>query len=185
MLLVLFLIFLCTISYVIFWFIELKCLSDTRCRFQLKQEQENRRNATMMYNTTRDKLRRTEEQQQFEVQERQKVELTLRNLELEMRTMVNNMKQVHPLKLHLFFCPKCAVILLMLFLLYRCCRFWNSWQYGEMLLSILSLAACEYYISGLYVNLSAWRGPQWDPEAAGPGAQCSDAAGESAQQPSP
>lgn len=52
----------------------------------------------MMYNTTRDKLRRTEEQQQFEVQERQKVELTLRNLELEMRTMANNKKQVHPLK---------------------------------------------------------------------------------------
>ncbi|XP_036962750.1 ankyrin repeat domain-containing protein 26 isoform X2 [Acanthopagrus latus] len=66
----------------------------TNIKFQLKQEQENRRNATMMYNTTRDKLRRTEEQQQLEVQERQKVELTLRNLELEMRTLVNNMKQL-------------------------------------------------------------------------------------------
>ncbi|XP_051237406.1 ankyrin repeat domain-containing protein 26 isoform X14 [Dicentrarchus labrax] len=66
----------------------------TNLKFQLKQEQENRRNATMMYNTTRDKLRRTEEQQQLEVQERQKVELTLRNLELEMRTLVNNMKQL-------------------------------------------------------------------------------------------
>ncbi|KAF7662436.1 hypothetical protein LDENG_00236180 [Lucifuga dentata] len=66
----------------------------TNLKFQLKQEQENRRNATMMYNTTRDKLRRTEEQQQLEVQERQKVELTLRNLELEMRTLVSNMKQL-------------------------------------------------------------------------------------------
>ncbi|KAM9352318.1 ankyrin repeat domain-containing protein 26 [Symphorus nematophorus] len=66
----------------------------TNIKFQLKQEQENRRNATMMYNTTRDKLRRTEEQHQIEVQERQKVELTLRNLELEMRTLVNNMKQL-------------------------------------------------------------------------------------------
>ncbi|XP_051807841.1 LOW QUALITY PROTEIN: ankyrin repeat domain-containing protein 26 [Acanthochromis polyacanthus] len=66
----------------------------TNLKFQLKQEQENRRNATMMYNTTRDKLRRTEEQHQVEVQERQKVELTLRNLELEMRTLVNNMKQL-------------------------------------------------------------------------------------------
>ncbi|XP_054865220.1 ankyrin repeat domain-containing protein 26 isoform X9 [Amphiprion ocellaris] len=66
----------------------------TNLKFQLKQEQENRRNATMMYNTTRDKLRRTEEQHQLEVQERQKVELTLRNLELEMRTLVNNMKQL-------------------------------------------------------------------------------------------
>ncbi|XP_038561732.1 ankyrin repeat domain-containing protein 26 isoform X7 [Micropterus salmoides] len=66
----------------------------TNLKFQLKQEQENRRNATMMYNTTRDKLRKTEEQQQFEVQERQKVELMLRNLELEMRTLVSNMKQL-------------------------------------------------------------------------------------------
>ncbi|XP_039988810.1 ankyrin repeat domain-containing protein 26 isoform X2 [Xiphias gladius] len=66
----------------------------TNLKFQLKQEQENRRNATMMYNTTRDKLRRTEEQHHLEVQERQKVELTLRNLELEMRTLVNNMKQL-------------------------------------------------------------------------------------------
>lgn len=49
----------------------------------------------MMYNTTKDKLRRMEEQQQLEVQERQKVELSLRNLQLEMRTLVNNMKQVH------------------------------------------------------------------------------------------
>ncbi|KAM7003514.1 ankyrin repeat domain-containing protein 26 [Tautogolabrus adspersus] len=66
----------------------------TNIKFQLKQEQENRRNATMMYNTTKDKLRRTEEQHEFEVQERQKLELTLRNLELEMRTLVNNMKQL-------------------------------------------------------------------------------------------
>ncbi|XP_047246164.1 ankyrin repeat domain-containing protein 26 isoform X2 [Girardinichthys multiradiatus] len=66
----------------------------THLKFQLKQEQENRHNATMMYNTTRDKLRRMEEQHQLEVQERQKVELTLRNLELEMRTLINNMKQL-------------------------------------------------------------------------------------------
>ncbi|KAI4825374.1 hypothetical protein KUCAC02_021057, partial [Chaenocephalus aceratus] len=63
-------------------------------KFQLKQEQEHRRNATMMYNTTRDQLRRMEEQHQGEVQDKQKVELTLRNLELEMRTLVNSMKQL-------------------------------------------------------------------------------------------
>lgn len=78
----------------VFLFVDSKILSATLYRFQLKQEQENRRNATMMYNTTRDKMRRTEEQHQLEVQERQKVELTLRNLELEMRTLVNNTKQV-------------------------------------------------------------------------------------------
>lgn len=88
---------LCIMSFVIAYIIDLFlfCICDSWYRFQLKQEQENRRNATMMYNTTRDKLRRMEEQHQVEVQERQKVELTLRNLELEMRTLVNNMKQVH------------------------------------------------------------------------------------------
>lgn len=78
--------FLCDYDYAI--------ISATWYRFQLKQEQENRRNSTMMYNTTRDKLRRTEEQYQLEVQEKQKVELALRNLELEMRTLDNKTKQV-------------------------------------------------------------------------------------------
>uniref|UniRef100_A0A1A8Q4R9 Ankyrin repeat domain 30B n=3 Tax=Nothobranchius rachovii TaxID=451742 RepID=A0A1A8Q4R9_9TELE len=66
----------------------------TNLKFQLKQEQENRHNANMMYNTTRDKLRRTEEQQQLEIQDKQKVELALRNQELEMRTLISNMKQL-------------------------------------------------------------------------------------------
>ncbi|XP_061780870.1 ankyrin repeat domain-containing protein 26 isoform X2 [Nerophis lumbriciformis] len=66
----------------------------TNLRFQLKQEQENGRNANMMFSTTGDKLRRTEEQRQLEVQEKQKVELTLRNLELEMRILLNNKKQL-------------------------------------------------------------------------------------------
>ncbi|XP_054633483.1 ankyrin repeat domain-containing protein 26 isoform X2 [Dunckerocampus dactyliophorus] len=66
----------------------------TNLKFQLRQEQENGHNATMMYNTTGDKLRRTEEQRQVEVQEKQKVELTLRNLELEMRILLNSKKQL-------------------------------------------------------------------------------------------
>uniref|UniRef100_A0A1A7X1G3 Ankyrin repeat domain 30B n=1 Tax=Iconisemion striatum TaxID=60296 RepID=A0A1A7X1G3_9TELE len=66
----------------------------TNLKFHLKQEQENRHNANMMFNTTRDKLRRMEEQQQLEIQERQKVELAFRNQELEMRTLISNMKQL-------------------------------------------------------------------------------------------
>ncbi|XP_068595064.1 ankyrin repeat domain-containing protein 26 [Brachionichthys hirsutus] len=66
----------------------------TNLKFQLKQEQENRNKSSIMYSTTRDKLRRMEEQHQWEVQEKQKVELTLRNLELEMGALVNNMKQL-------------------------------------------------------------------------------------------
>lgn len=52
----------------------------------------------MMHNTCKDQLRRSEEQQQLEVQERQKAELTCRNLELDMRTLANNIKQVAPLR---------------------------------------------------------------------------------------
>lgn len=47
----------------------------------------------MMYNTTKDRQRRREEQQGFEVQERQKVELALKNLEQEARTVADNMTQ--------------------------------------------------------------------------------------------
>lgn len=47
----------------------------------------------MMYDTSKDKLKRLEEQHQFEVQDKQKVELSLRNMELEMRTLASNMKQ--------------------------------------------------------------------------------------------
>ncbi|XP_023202649.1 ankyrin repeat domain-containing protein 26-like isoform X1 [Xiphophorus maculatus] len=66
----------------------------TNIKFQLKQEQENRQNAAMMYDTSKDKLKRLEEQHQFEVQDKQKVELSLRNMELEMRTLASNMKQL-------------------------------------------------------------------------------------------
>ncbi|XP_038164510.1 ankyrin repeat domain-containing protein 26-like [Cyprinodon tularosa] len=58
----------------------------TNPKFQLKQEQENH-HANMMYNATRDKLRRLEEQQQMEVQVKQKVEL-------DMRTLISNTKQL-------------------------------------------------------------------------------------------
>lgn len=59
----------------------------------------------MMHNTCKDQLRRSEEQQQLEVQERQKAELICRNLELDMRTLANNIKQVAPLRTKTpFFC---------------------------------------------------------------------------------
>ncbi|XP_054878487.1 ankyrin repeat domain-containing protein 26 isoform X2 [Poeciliopsis prolifica] len=66
----------------------------TNIKFQLKQEQENRQNASMMYDSTKDKLKRVEEQHLFEVEDKQKVELTLRNVELEMRTLASNLKQL-------------------------------------------------------------------------------------------
>lgn len=64
------------------------------CRFQLKQEQEKHRNASMLYDKTREMLRRKEEELRAEAEEKHKVELAMRNLELEMRAILNNMKQV-------------------------------------------------------------------------------------------
>ncbi|KAJ8395685.1 hypothetical protein AAFF_G00029220 [Aldrovandia affinis] len=63
-------------------------------KFALKQEQEKHRNAAMLYDKSREQLRKKEEQQRAEAEERQRVELSMRNLELEMRALVNNMKQL-------------------------------------------------------------------------------------------
>ncbi|XP_072527973.1 ankyrin repeat domain-containing protein 26 isoform X2 [Salminus brasiliensis] len=63
-------------------------------KFLLKQEQEKHQSASMLYDKTREQLRRKEEQHRAEAEERQKVELNMRNLELEMRTLMNTMKQL-------------------------------------------------------------------------------------------
>lgn len=78
---------------------DLNFMTDTLCRFQLKQEQENHRHTTMKYSTAADKMRRMDEEHQKEIQEMQKVHM---NLELEIKRLVNNMKQVH--FLNSFFC---------------------------------------------------------------------------------
>lgn len=86
---------------------------------QLKQEHEDHSNAA------REKLRVMEEQQQFEVQEREKVEFTLRNLELENTKLGNNLKQVglgnlaHPVFIRLLvFFEYCSTLDCILF--YMC-----------------------------------------------------------------
>lgn len=79
---------------------DLNFMTDTLCRFQLKQEQENHRHTTMKYSTAADKMRRMDEEHQKEIQEMQKVHM---NLELEIKRLVNNMKQVHFLNSFFFF----------------------------------------------------------------------------------
>ncbi|XP_066524584.1 ankyrin repeat domain-containing protein 26 [Hoplias malabaricus] len=63
-------------------------------KFLLKQEQEKHQSASMLYDKTREQLRRKEEQHRAEAEERQKMELSMRNLELEMRALMNTMKQL-------------------------------------------------------------------------------------------
>ncbi|XP_059953606.1 ankyrin repeat domain-containing protein 26 isoform X3 [Mesoplodon densirostris] len=63
-------------------------------RFTLKQEEEKRRNADMLYEKIREQLRRKEEQYSKEVEMKQQLELTLRALDMELRTVRNNLNQV-------------------------------------------------------------------------------------------
>nr|XP_023404604.1 ankyrin repeat domain-containing protein 26 isoform X6 [Loxodonta africana] len=63
-------------------------------RFTLKQEEEKRRNADMLYEKIRDQLRRKEEQYSKEVEMKQQLELSLRTLDVELRAVRNNLNQV-------------------------------------------------------------------------------------------
>ncbi|XP_059862045.1 ankyrin repeat domain-containing protein 26 isoform X2 [Delphinus delphis] len=63
-------------------------------RFTLKQEEEKRRNADMLYEKIREQLRRKEEQYSKEVEMKQQLELNLRALDTELRTVRNNLNQV-------------------------------------------------------------------------------------------
>ncbi|CAI9568802.1 unnamed protein product, partial [Staurois parvus] len=63
-------------------------------RSSLKQEEEKRKSAEMLQDLSKEQLRRKEEQCRHEIEEKQQLELTLRNLELEMRSLRNSMKQV-------------------------------------------------------------------------------------------
>ncbi|KAK1166892.1 ankyrin repeat domain-containing protein 26-like isoform X1 [Acipenser oxyrinchus oxyrinchus] len=63
-------------------------------KFILKQEQEKHKNTVMLYEKSREQLRKKEEQLRKEVEAKQQLELTLRNLEMEMRALISNMKQL-------------------------------------------------------------------------------------------
>ncbi|XP_072003076.1 ankyrin repeat domain-containing protein 26 isoform X6 [Engystomops pustulosus] len=63
-------------------------------RLTLKQEEEKRKSAEMLYDKSKEQLRKKEDQCCKEMEEKQHLELSLRNLELEMRNLKNNMKQV-------------------------------------------------------------------------------------------
>ncbi|XP_077009222.1 ankyrin repeat domain-containing protein 26 isoform X4 [Tamandua tetradactyla] len=63
-------------------------------RFTLKQEEEKRRNADMLYDKIREQLRRKEEQYSKEVEMKLQLEFTLRTLDMELRTVRNNLNQV-------------------------------------------------------------------------------------------
>uniref|UniRef100_A0A4X2LYR6 Ankyrin repeat domain 26 n=1 Tax=Vombatus ursinus TaxID=29139 RepID=A0A4X2LYR6_VOMUR len=63
-------------------------------RFTLKQEEEKRVTAEILFEKIREQLRRKEEQHSKEVELKQQLEFTLRTLDLELKRVRNNLKQV-------------------------------------------------------------------------------------------
>uniref|UniRef100_A0A8C9JW44 Ankyrin repeat domain containing 26 n=1 Tax=Panthera tigris altaica TaxID=74533 RepID=A0A8C9JW44_PANTA len=63
-------------------------------RFTLKQEEEKRRNADMLYEKIRERLRRKEDQYNKEVETKQQFELALRTLNMELKATKNHLNQV-------------------------------------------------------------------------------------------
>ncbi|NXR49852.1 ANR26 protein, partial [Hippolais icterina] len=74
---------------------EVEWKSDIQSlKFTLKQEEEKRLRAETLYEKTREKLRRKEEQYGKEMEEKQQFELQSRNLEMELVTLRKLFKQV-------------------------------------------------------------------------------------------
>lgn len=61
----------------------------------MKQEEEKRLRVETLYEKTREKLRRQEEQYCKEMEEKQQLELQSRNLEMELVTLRKLFKQVY------------------------------------------------------------------------------------------
>ena len=78
-------------QWIISWFSK---KSFKFCRFILKQEEENRRNAEMFYEKMREHLRRKEDQYSKEVEVKQHLELTFQAVEVKVKTERNNLNQV-------------------------------------------------------------------------------------------
>ncbi|NXK06278.1 ANR26 protein, partial [Herpetotheres cachinnans] len=74
---------------------EVEWKSDIQSlKFTLKQEEEKRLRVEMLYEKTREKLRRKEDQYCKEMEEKQQLELHSRNLEMELITLRKLLKQV-------------------------------------------------------------------------------------------
>ncbi|XP_066490078.1 ankyrin repeat domain-containing protein 26-like isoform X2 [Tiliqua scincoides] len=63
-------------------------------KFSLKQEEEKRMSAEILYEKNQEQLRKKEEQYCQQVEEKQQLELMLRTLEMELRTLKTHLKEV-------------------------------------------------------------------------------------------
>ena len=78
-------------QWIISWFSK---KSFKFCRFTLKPEEENRRNADMLCEKMMEHLRRKEDEYSKEVEVKQQLELTFRAVEVKLKTERNNLNQV-------------------------------------------------------------------------------------------
>ncbi|XP_063302186.1 ankyrin repeat domain-containing protein 26 [Pelobates fuscus] len=62
-------------------------------RFMLKQEEEKRKSAEILYEKSREQLRKKEDQCCTEMEDKQQLEMTVRNMERELRSLSNTVKQ--------------------------------------------------------------------------------------------
>ena len=60
----------------------------------MTEETEKRRNAEVLLSKTKEQLSRKEDQYTGEVEAKQKAELSMRNLQMELRTTLSSIKQV-------------------------------------------------------------------------------------------
>ncbi|KAM4851995.1 ankyrin repeat domain-containing protein 26-like [Thomomys bottae] len=65
-----------------------------KLRFALKQEEEKRKSAEQFYEKIKDQLRKSEEQYNKEVEMKQQLEISVRTLDMELKTVRNNLNQV-------------------------------------------------------------------------------------------
>lgn len=70
-------------------------ISTFICRFTLKREKEKRRNADILYEKMREQFREKEEQYNKEIEMKQQLELSLGTLDVELRTVRNNLDEVN------------------------------------------------------------------------------------------
>ncbi|KAM3833076.1 ankyrin repeat domain-containing protein 26-like isoform 2-T2 [Vipera latastei] len=66
----------------------------TNLKFCLKQEEETRKGAVMLHEKNQEQLRKKDEQYCTQMEEKQQLELILRNKEMELKTLTNHLKQV-------------------------------------------------------------------------------------------
>ncbi|XP_048195184.1 ankyrin repeat domain-containing protein 30A isoform X2 [Perognathus longimembris pacificus] len=65
-----------------------------KLKFALKQEEEKRKSTEQFYEKIKDQLRKSEEQYNKEVEMKQQLEISIRTLDMELKTVRNNLNQV-------------------------------------------------------------------------------------------